>query len=73
LALTTPEIPLYGGPTKNLLVLLRLALSATTAQAQESRVAIGISGWTGFAPLTLAREAGIFKKNCLDVSTKKKR
>jgi NitT/TauT family transport system substrate-binding protein len=39
--------------------------------AQETKVAIGISGWTGFAPLTLAKEAGIFKKNGLDVSIKK--
>ena len=38
------------------------------ASAQETKVAIGISGWTGFAPLTLAKEAGIFKKNGLDVS-----
>jgi NitT/TauT family transport system substrate-binding protein len=41
------------------------------AQAQETKVGIGISGWTGFAPLTLAKEAGIFKKNGLDVSIKK--
>jgi NitT/TauT family transport system substrate-binding protein len=41
------------------------------ASAQETSVAIGISGWTGFAPLTLAKEAGIFKKNGLDVSIKK--
>ena len=39
--------------------------------AQETKVAIGISGWTGFAPLTLAKEAGIFKKNGLDVTIKK--
>ena len=44
---------------------------AVTANAQETKVAIGISGWTGFAPLTLAKEAGIFKKNGLDVSIKK--
>lgn len=49
--------------------LLTLALSGTFAQ--EAKVAIGISGWTGFAPLTLAKEAGIFKKNGLDVSIKK--
>ena len=49
--------------------LLTLAISSTFAQ--EAKVAIGISGWTGFAPLTLAREAGIFKKNGLDVSIKK--
>src|SRR6188768_4440113 len=51
-----------------------LALSATLAfavQAQETKVAIGISGWTGFAPLTLAKEAGLFKKHGLDVSIKK--
>ena len=41
------------------------------AAAQETPVAIGISGWTGFAPLTLAKEAGLFKKNGLDVSIKK--
>ena len=34
-------------------------------------MAIGISGWTGFAPLTLAKEAGLFKKLGLDVSIKK--
>ena len=44
---------------------------ATSAAAQETKVAIGLSGWTGFAPLTLAKEAGIFKKNGLDVSLKK--
>jgi NitT/TauT family transport system substrate-binding protein len=30
-----------------------------------------MSGWTGFAPLTLAKEAGIFKRNGLDVTIKK--
>jgi NitT/TauT family transport system substrate-binding protein len=50
-----------------------LFLIGSTVQlsAQETRVAIGISGWTGFAPLTLAKEAGIYKKNGLDVSIKK--
>ena len=46
-------------------------LVAAPATAQETKVAIGISGWTGFAPLTLAKEAGIFKKNGLDVTIKK--
>jgi NitT/TauT family transport system substrate-binding protein len=42
------------------------------AQAQDlPKVAIGISGWTGFAPLTLAKEAGIFKKNGVDATMKK--
>ena len=47
------------------------ALGLCTAQAQDTAVAIGISGWTGFAPLTLAKEAGLFKKYGLDVSIKK--
>lgn len=48
-----------------------LAFAAGTAAAQDTPVAIGISGWTGFAPLTLAKEAGLFKKHGLDVSIKK--
>src|SRR3954451_11429758 len=34
-------------------------------------VTIGISGWTGFAPLTLAKQAGLFEKHGLDVTLKK--
>ncbi len=53
-----------------------LALAAVTAlalpaRAQETKVALAISGWTGFAPLTLAKEAGLFKKHGLDVTIKK--
>jgi len=39
---------------------------AGTAAAQE-KVVLGMSGWTGFAPLSLADKAGIFKKNGVDV------
>jgi NitT/TauT family transport system substrate-binding protein len=46
-------------------------LAGSAATAQETKVAIGISGWTGFAPLTLAAQAGLFKKHGLDVSIKK--
>jgi NitT/TauT family transport system substrate-binding protein len=46
-------------------------LTGTPALAQGTKVAIGISGWTGFAPLTLAKESGIFAKNGLDVTLKK--
>ncbi len=58
---------------KKLLTITAIALAAlaTTAQAQETKVAIGMSGWTGFAPLTLAQQAGLFKKHGLDVSIKK--
>ena len=37
----------------------------------QDKVNIGISGWTGFAPLTLALQAGIFKKNGIDATIKK--
>src|SRR6187455_531510 len=46
-------------------------LVSAPALADDVKVAIGISGWTGFAPLTLAKETGIFKKNGLDVTIKK--
>ena len=38
--------------------------------AAQTKVVIGMSGWTGFAPLTLADKAGIFKKNGLDLEIK---
>ena len=53
------------------LALAALALGASVSQAQETKLAIGYSGWTGFAPLTLAKDAGIFKKYGLDVALKK--
>ena len=56
---------------KKLVTASLLTLALSSSFAQEAKVAVGISGWTGFAPLTLAKEAGIFKKNGLDVSIKK--
>jgi NitT/TauT family transport system substrate-binding protein len=54
------------------LVLAAAALALIgSAHAQNTKVGIGISGWTGFAPLTLAKEAGIFAKNGLDVTISK--
>jgi NitT/TauT family transport system substrate-binding protein len=44
-------------------------LSAPVA-AQDTKVVIGMSGWTGFAPLTLAEKTGLFKKQGLDVEIK---
>lgn len=43
---------------------------ALPAQAQETKLALGMSGWTGFAPLTLADKAGLFKKHGLNVEIK---
>ena len=56
---------------KKLVTASLITLAFTGTFAQEAKVAVGISGWTGFAPLTLAKEAGIFKKNGLEVSIKK--
>ena len=53
-------------------VLAAIVFAASANAADPSTpVAIAISGWTGFAPLTLAKEAGIFKKHGLDVTIKK--
>lgn len=43
---------------------------AGMAAAQDMKVGIGISGWTGFAPLILARDGGIFKANGVDATIK---
>jgi NitT/TauT family transport system substrate-binding protein len=56
---------------RSLCILAAATALASTASAQETKVSIGLSGWTGFAPLTLAKEAGIYKKNGLDVSLRK--
>jgi NitT/TauT family transport system substrate-binding protein len=53
------------------LIAAALSMFALAASAQDTKVAIGISGWTGFAPLTLAREAVLFVQAGLDVSIKK--
>jgi NitT/TauT family transport system substrate-binding protein len=50
---------------------LTALLAAAPASAQGSKVAVGISGWTGFAPLVFAKESGIFSSNGLDVTLKK--
>ena len=46
------------------------AAMAFPTQAQEVKLALGMSGWTGFAPLTLADKAGLFKKHGLEVELK---
>ena len=56
---------------KKCLIALATFAVVFSAQAQDTKVAIGISGWTGFAPLTLALQSGIYKKHGLDVSIKK--
>lgn len=55
---------------KSAALLASALLVAGAVQAQDTKIALGMSGWTGFAPLTLADKAGIFKKNGLDVEIK---
>jgi len=56
--------------TKKLLAVSMAALAAPALAQDLPKVSIGISGWTGFAPLSLAEKAGIFKKNGVDVTIK---
>jgi NitT/TauT family transport system substrate-binding protein len=46
-------------------------LAASGSALAQTKVAIGLSGWTGFAPLTLAKESGIFARNGLEVTLRK--
>jgi NitT/TauT family transport system substrate-binding protein len=51
---------------------LVLAVLAGTGPAQEkAKLTLAMSGWTGFAPLTLAKEKGLFDKNGIDLTIKK--
>lgn len=45
-----------------------LVMGCSVAAAENTKLSIGMSGWTGFAPITLAKEAGLFEKNGLDVT-----
>jgi NitT/TauT family transport system substrate-binding protein len=45
---------------------------AQTQQAQaKPKVVLAMSGWTGFAPFTLAKEKGLFQKHGVDFDIKK--
>jgi len=65
LALAASAATLAAAPA-----LVGRALPAASAQ-EPAKLTLAISGWTGFAPLTLARETGIFKRTGLDVTIKK--
>ena len=53
-----------------LAILLVVTAIVGPAPAQEPKVTIAMSGWTGFAPLTLAEKAGLFKKQGVDATIK---
>jgi NitT/TauT family transport system substrate-binding protein len=49
-----------------------LALAAGGAAAQQpTKVVLAMSGWTGFAPFTLAKEKDLFRKHGVDCEIKK--
>src|SRR5215510_7385265 len=51
--------------------LLVCAALVVPVTAQElPKVTVAMSGWTGFAPLTLAEKAGLFKKQGVDATIK---
>jgi NitT/TauT family transport system substrate-binding protein len=50
---------------------LHVVSPSSAQQQQPPKVVLAMSGWTGFAPLTLAKERGIFKKNGVDFEIKK--
>src|SRR3546814_11800812 len=47
-----------------------LASGPAAYAADMPKVVLGMSGWTGFAPLSLAEEARLFKKPGVDVEIK---
>jgi NitT/TauT family transport system substrate-binding protein len=51
-------------------LLVALALVAGAPAQDLPKVTVAMSGWTGFAPLSLADKAGLFKKRGVDVAIK---
>src|SRR5690349_4083509 len=65
---------MIGPRSLSMLVVAALVLGvlAGTGPAQEkTKLTLAMSGWTGFAPLTLAKEKGLFDKNGIDLTIKK--
>src|SRR4051812_49274354 len=50
---------------------LGTVLCAASAWAEMPKVTLAMSGWTGFAPITLAQKTGIFERNGVEVEIKK--
>ena len=51
-------------------LVVSLVLAAGSPAQDLPRVTVAMSGWTGFAPLSLADKAGLFKKRGVDVAIK---
>ena len=58
--------------TFRLLVALLVSVTAVTPVTGQDlpKVTVAMSGWTGFAPLSLAEKAGLFKKQGVDATIK---
>jgi len=58
--------------TFRLLVALLVSVAAVTPVIGQDlpKVTVAMSGWTGFAPLSLAEKAGLFKKQGVDATIK---
>src|SRR5688500_597534 len=52
------------------LALLLVSMAIAIPAQDLAKVTVAMSGWTGFAPLSLAEKAGIFKKHGVDVTIK---
>src|SRR3989454_11250250 len=50
--------------------LLAVSVIAVAAAQELPKVTVAMSGWTGFAPLSLAEKSGIFKQHGVDVTIK---
>lgn len=48
-----------------------VALTAPASAQQNTKVVLAMSGWTGFAPFTLAKEKNLFQKHGVDFDIKK--
>lgn len=46
-------------------------VGSSALAADLPKVTLAMSGWTGFAPITLAQKAGIFERNGIEVEIKK--
>ena len=52
------------------LAVLLVSMAVAIPAQDLPKVTVAMSGWTGFAPLSLAEKAGIFKKHGVDVTIK---
>ena len=52
-------------------VFCTVSVTGSALAADLPKVTLAMSGWTGFAPITLAQKAGIFERNGVEIEIKK--